>query len=152
MHKIVDELYRYRGTWDLDPQGVVWLRIFRENGMIPVVVLSELPANVSTSVTNMAEFLVPDILRRYLPERFEEEVPAIIIEHYVEERTPTGRLGRKATWDRLLFASWTPRVTELAGVTRLTIGVPDWAHLTEVEVIALVGAEEVAAQPPRGSE
>jgi hypothetical protein len=144
----VDELYHYRGTWDLDPRAVVWVRIFHDDGMIPVVVLSELPANVSTSVTNMAEFLVPEILRRYLPERFEEEVPAIVIEHYVEERTSTGRLGRKATWDRLLFASWTPRVTELAGKTRLTIGEPDWAHLTEAEVMALIGAEEVAARPP----
>jgi hypothetical protein len=149
MRKIVDELYHYRGTWNLDPQGVVWVRIFREDGAIPVVVLSELPANVSTSVTNMAEFLVPEILRRYLPERFEEEVPAIIIEHYVEERTPRGRLGRKATWDRLLFESWTPRVTQLSGTRRLTIGEPDWVHLPEDEVIALIGAVDVAAKPPK---
>jgi hypothetical protein len=148
MRKIVDEPFHYRGTWDLDPNGVVWVRIFTEDRKIPVVILSELPANVSTSVTNMAEFLVPEILRRYCPERFEEEVPALVLEHYVEERTPRGTLGRRATWDRLLFASWTPRMTELAGKTRLTIGVPDWVHLSEDEVISLIGAEEVAAQPP----
>jgi hypothetical protein len=27
--------------------------------------------------------------------------------------------------------------------------VPDWEHLAEAEVIALIGAEEVAAQPPK---
>lgn len=148
MRKVVDELYSYRGTWDLDPRGVCWVRIFTADGKVPVVILSELPANVSTSVTNMAEFLVPEILRRYLPERFEEEVPAIVLEHYPTEYTPRGAIGRKATWDRLLFASWTPRVTELSGTTRLTIGVPDWMHLAEDEVIGLIGAEEVAARPP----
>jgi hypothetical protein len=43
------------------------------------------------------------------PHRFEELPPAIFLEHYVEERTPEGQLGRKATWDRLSFHSWAPR-------------------------------------------
>jgi hypothetical protein len=149
MRKIVDELYHYRGTWDLDPRAVCWVRVFVEDGKIPVMILSELPANVSTSITNMAEFLVPEVIRHYLPQRFEEIPPAIVIEHYVEERTSTGRLGRKATWDRLLFGSWTPRVTQLSDTLRLTFGAPDWEHLTEAEVIDLIGAEEVKAQPPK---
>ncbi len=149
VRKIVDERYHYRGTWDLDPNAVCWVRVFVEDGKIPVMILSELPTNVSTSITNMAEYLVPDILRRYLPERFEEIPPAIVIEHYPEERTPTGRLGRKASWDRIVFDSWMPRVTRLSGTSRLTFGVPDWEHLAEAEVIALIGAEEVAAQPPK---
>jgi hypothetical protein len=149
MRKVVDKLHHFRGTWDLDPNAVCWLRIFTDDGKIPVVILSELPANVSTSITNMAEYLVPEVIRHYLPERFEEIPPAIVIEHHVEERTSTGGLGRKAIWERLLFGSWTPRMTQLSGTTRLTFGAPDWEHLTEVEVIDLIGAEEVTAQPPR---
>jgi hypothetical protein len=57
----------------------------------------------------MAEDLAPALIQRHFPQRFEELPPAIFLEHYVEERTPQGRLGRKPTWDRLSFHSWAPR-------------------------------------------
>jgi hypothetical protein len=41
------------------------------------------------------------------------------------------------------------RMTYLSSATRLTFGEPDWEHLSEQEVIDLIGAEEVAALPPR---
>jgi hypothetical protein len=105
MPKTADYLYAFRGTWDLEPRGVCWVRVFEEPGQTPVIVMGELPRIRSTSVTNMAELLAPELLQRLFPHRFEELPPAIFLEHYVEERTPGGRLGRKATWDRLTFHS-----------------------------------------------
>jgi hypothetical protein len=69
------------------------------------ILISELPHNTSRSATNMAEYLAPALIQRHCPHRFEELPPAIFLEHYVEERTPAGRLGRKPTWDRLSFHS-----------------------------------------------
>jgi hypothetical protein len=76
-----------------------------------------LPPDIVTpmSVTNMAEYLAPELIQRHFPPRFEELPPAIFFEHYVEERTPEGRLGRKAAWDRLSFNSWAPRRVWLSG-------------------------------------
>ena len=81
--------------------------------------MGELPQNTSTSVTNMAEYLAPELIQRHFPQRFEELPPAIFLEHYVEERTPAGRLGRKSTRGRLSFHSWAPRrVGLLLGLDR----------------------------------
>ena len=84
-----------------------------------------------------------------VPQRFEELPPAIFLEHYVEERTPQGRLGRKATWDRLSFHSWAPRRVWLSGQERIAFGDPHWEHLPEHEVEALLGREEMRALPPQ---
>lgn len=148
MPKTADYLHRFRGTFDREPRGVCWVRVFEEDGQTPVIVMGELPQNTSTSVTNLAEVLAPELIRRHFPERFEELPPAIFIEHYVEERTPEGRLGRKATWDRLSFQSWTPRRVWLSGQERLSFGEPQWTHLPESEVEALLGREEMQALPP----
>ena len=109
MPKTADYIYAFHGTWDLEPHGVCWVRMFEEEGQTPVIVVSELPQNTSTSVMNMAEHLAPELLQRHFPHRFEELPPAIFLEHYVEERTPEGHLGRKATWDLLSFHSRAPR-------------------------------------------
>jgi hypothetical protein len=37
------------------------------------------------------------MIQRHFPQRFEELPPAIFLEHYVEERTPQGRLDHKPT-------------------------------------------------------
>ena len=39
----------------------------RQFGQRPVIVCSELPENTGTSVTNMAEHLAPEVVRRFLP-------------------------------------------------------------------------------------
>ena len=77
--------------------GSVGCGSFEEANQTPVTVMGELPQNTSTSVTNMAEYLAPELIQRHFPQRFEELPPAIFLEHYVEERTPQGRLGRKPT-------------------------------------------------------
>jgi hypothetical protein len=84
------------------------------------------------------------------PHRFEELPPAIFLEHYVEERTPKGRLGHKPTWDRLSFHSWAPRRVWLSRQERIAFGDPHWEHLPEHEVEALLGRDEMQALPPQG--
>jgi hypothetical protein len=74
--------------------------------------------------------------------------PAIFLEHYVEERTPQGGLGRKATWDRLTFHTWRPRRVWLSGQERLSFSEPQWEHMQESDVEALIGQEELRAMPP----
>jgi hypothetical protein len=66
---------------------------------------SELRQITSTSVTNMAELLAPELVQRHFRQHFEELPPANILEHCIEERTFDGRYVRKATWDRLIFHS-----------------------------------------------
>ncbi len=149
MPKTADYLYAFRGTFDREPHGVCWVRVFEEAGQTPVIVMGEPPQNTSTSVTNMAEYLAPELIQRHFPQRFEELPPAIFLEHYVEERTPQGRLGRKPTWDRLSFHSWAPRRVWLSGQERIAFGDPHWEHLPEHEVEALLGREEMQALPPQ---
>jgi hypothetical protein len=100
----------------------------------------------------MAEHLAPELIQCHFPHRFEEIPPATFLEHYVEERTPEGRLGRKATWDRLSFYSWAPRRVWLSGQERIVFGEPHWEHLPEHEVAALLGREEMRALPPEVPE
>ena len=57
--------------------------------------------------------------------QFSEELPpAIFLEYSVEERTPQGSMGRKATWDRLSFHSWVLRRVWLSGQERISFGDP----------------------------
>jgi hypothetical protein len=148
MPKTADELYRFRGTFDQEPHGVCWVRVFEDEGKTPVIVIGELPQNTSSSVTNMAEYLAPELVQRHFPHCFEAIPPAIFLEQYVEERTPHGRLGRKATWDRLTFHTWRPRRVWLSGHERLSFGEPQWEHLPGREVAALIGQEELRALSP----
>jgi hypothetical protein len=41
----------------------------------------------------MAELLAAELVQRHFPHRFEELWPSILLEHYIEERTPEGRRG-----------------------------------------------------------
>jgi hypothetical protein len=110
--------------------------------------MGELPQNTSTSVTNMAEYLASDLIQRHFPQAFEELPPAIFLKHHIEERTPQGRPGCKATWDRLSFHSWASRRGWLSGHERIAFGEPHWEHMPEHEVEALLGKAEMTT-PPR---
>lgn len=77
MRKSADYLYAF-GTWDLEPHGVCWVRVFGEEGQAPVIVMGELSQNTSTSVTNMAEYLAPELIQRHFPQRFDHEPPPLL--------------------------------------------------------------------------
>jgi hypothetical protein len=143
MHKTADYEYAFRGTWDREPKGRCRVRILEAVGTPPVLILTELTANPSTSVTNLVEVLAAELIARHFPHRFEVvgEEPVILIEHYeplCDE--PRGRRGQP-TYDRVVFGSWAPRRVWLGGQERLSLGEPDWHHLAYEEVRTLLGAE-----------
>ena len=78
------------------------------DAVVPTV-KSELSWNTSTSMIDIADYEAPELIQCHFPHRLEELPPAIYLDSCIEERTPNGRLGRMATWDRLSFHSWTPR-------------------------------------------
>jgi hypothetical protein len=100
-------------------------------------------------VTTMAESLTPELIQRRVPQRFDTLPPAIFLEHDVAERTPEGRLGRKAPWTRLSFQSWAPRRVWLSRRERIPFGDPHWEHLPHREVEMLIGRDEMHPLPPR---
>ncbi len=82
--KLYDGPFRYRGLWDTEPAAVCRVRLFDRGPAPPVLVISEAPDNPSSSVTNAMEFLAPEAIRHFCPERFEFEEPVILLEHYPE--------------------------------------------------------------------
>jgi hypothetical protein len=145
--KRFDGEFRFRGLNDREARGVCRLRLFERGGEAPVLVLTELPDNPSSSVTNTMEFLAPEAIRAFCPGRFEHEEPVVLLEHYPEERTPSGRIAHEETWDRVSFRSWAPRRVWYGGQERLSFGEPDWRRLPIEEVIGLIGEEEVRRPP-----
>jgi hypothetical protein len=141
--KTHDYEYAFRGTWDTTPKGRCRVRILQERGKVPIFILTELNTNPSTSVTNMVEHLVPELIARHLPHRFEVvgEDPAIVVEHYEPLKDATSGRGGKPTYDRVTFERWIPRRVWLGGRERLSLGEPAWKHLPEEEVRTLLGAE-----------
>ncbi len=78
--KLYDGPFNYRGFHDREPAPVCRVRLFHRGNGTPVLVLSEDPANPSTSVTNAMEFLAPEAIRHLCPERFEWAEPVVLLE------------------------------------------------------------------------
>lgn len=64
---IIETIHTYGGFWG--STGHCGLQIFPGSDGIPVVILTELPSNDSTSVTNLIESLAAEVLEQYLPDR-----------------------------------------------------------------------------------
>jgi hypothetical protein len=148
MERTHDYIHEYLG-YHL-PGGRCRIRVYQGAGRIPVIVASELPDNPNTSITNMAEYLAPEILIKHFPERLEEDEPAIWIEHYAPPEHK-GRRG-KPDFSRVRFANWTPRVEIKwnAGklVRRLKFGQPAWEYLAHQDVEQLIG-QPIDADPQK---
>jgi hypothetical protein len=158
--KTHDLEYAFRGYWSPDtPDGKCRVRILQNDGAPPILVITELLSNRSTSVTNAMEWLAAELVGKYLPHRFEAlgEPPAIVVEHYPPRPGMRRGLRDAATYDLVTFASWRPRRVRVSGgFERITLGEPDWRHLPPAEVRALLGdeaddlpAETVAASAQR---
>ena len=153
---VLDERYAFRGTYDTEPEGLCRVRILAHRGQPPVMVITELIDNPSTSVTNLVEILAAELIARHLPHRFEVvgEDPVTLIEHYEPMRSArTGRRGHP-TYDRVTFQSWAPRAIWFGGQQRLALAEPDWRHLPDHEVRQFLGEEAddlpQAPLPPDG--
>lgn len=100
--------FSVHGRWNLTPQGVCSVRVFEEEAPTPDIVMGELPLNRSTSVTNMAEHLAPELIQCHFPTASKQRSRR-------SSGALHGHLGREATWDRLSFHSWVPRRVWLSG-------------------------------------
>jgi len=130
--KTHDYIHYYRGYWS--DGGKCRIRIYREDGLAPVVVCSQLPDNDNTSVTNMAEYLAAEIIKeRSLP------TPLTWIEHYPEHE---GEIGE---YSLVRFSSWELTEVCLGGVWRYRLGSPRWSPRRPKDVEVLI--EEVGEQP-----
>jgi hypothetical protein len=93
--QIIETVHAYNGFWG--STGHCGLQIFPGRDGIPVVILTELPSNDSTSVTNLIESLAAEVLEKYLPHRLGQTPPFHCIEHYPETR------DRGETFDQVGF-------------------------------------------------
>lgn len=139
--KTADYRYAFRGTWDREPEGVCRVRILEAENDPPIVVLTELHENESTSVTNAIELIAAELIAKHFPQRFEViDDPIILIEHHPPVVEIGGR-RRPATYDRVVFRSWVPRRVWLGGQERRSLEGPDWRHLPPDEVRDFLGDE-----------
>lgn len=109
------------------------VRVFEPPGRAPVIMVTELPENRNTSVTNLAEYLAAELLERHFPERVGLPEPVVWIEHY----PPRGKDGDD--FDRVEFADWRPRNERFNNRWRRRVGEPEWRRLTPAQVSALIG-------------
>ena len=117
--------------------SLFWIR--RRNG--EVLVDTEARDNPNTSVTNTIDYLVAELIQKHFAQRFEEEEPAIIFEHYEPVRGERLRRNRHG-YDRVSFQSWAPRLDRMTGVERLRLGHSEWRFTPAREVALLIGEEE----------
>jgi len=134
MKKTYDYVHHYRGYWS--DGGKCRIRIYQEEGQVPMVICSQLPDNDNTSVTNMAEYLAAEVIEEHsLP------TPPVWIEHYPEHG---GRIGE---WSLVRFSSWEAEEVLLGGMwRRRVVGSPRWSHLAPGEVERLTGGERNAIE------
>lgn len=130
---MVDEEYNFYGFYDRNPEGRCRVRIVEKIGGGHVVIITELPDNQSTSVTNLMEFLAPEIIREFFELPFEELEGPTIVEHYpADQRNPE-------TYDLVSFSKRYPHKVWLGGRERLSFGEPEWTHLAKETLVAMVG-------------
>jgi hypothetical protein len=123
--KTHDYVHRYRGYWT--DGGRCRIRIYQEEGRSPVVICSQLQDNDNTSVTNMAEYLVAEVIEEHdLP------TPLVWVEHYPEHE---GEIGE---YSLVKFPDWEFMAVCLGGVWRNRVGSPAWSPLSSEEVDLLV--------------
>ena len=109
------------------------IRVYRsdEDGDAPVVVCSELPDNRGMSVTNAAERIAAEVLKRHgLP------VPV-----WVEQRTAETAHGSEERFALVVFSDYELRELPPYLGVRLTIGEPTFKPLDRASVEVLLGQE-----------
>ena len=100
---------------------------------VPVVIVSEIPDNPGTSVTNAIEQIAAEVMDAH---RFAMGRAPVFVEHY----PPRAAGGRDETFDLVDFAHHEVREVMRGGIWHKEIGSPTWAHLSRREVEVLVGS------------
>ncbi len=101
-------------------------------GDAPVVIVSELPDNAGTSVTNAIEQIAAEVIDAH--SLAFERVP-VFVEHYPPEATGRG----EETFDLVVFGHHEVREIVRGGVWRKELGPPTWKPLGRCSVEVLVG-------------
>jgi hypothetical protein len=83
VRKTHDYIHHYRGYWSDGDKCRI--RIYGDDGQAPVVVCSQLPDIDNTSVTNMVEYLVAEVI-----EEQDLPTPLVWVEHYPEHKGEIG--------------------------------------------------------------
>jgi len=124
--KTHDYIHYYMGYWSNG--GKCRVRIHQEDGYDPVVICSQLPDNNNTSITNMVEYVVAEVVE-------ERGLATLLtwIEHYPEHE---GEIGE---YYLVRFSSWEPKEVCLGGVWRYRIGSARWSPLRREEIDVLIG-------------
>ena len=130
-----DFVHEYRGYHNLPSRCRI--RIYQQDGRVPVVIAPELAENPGTSITNMAEQLCAEVIRAHFPARFEEAEPVHWIEQY--ERTAAELRRDETEFALVTFHSVAPRRVRRYGTDRLQLGTPRWTHLPRARIEALIG-------------
>jgi len=128
-----DFRHSYRGYYH--DGGICGVRIYQDvdrPGTPPVLVLTELPENDNTSITNLIEVLTAELIAAYLPSALETDELPVVVEHYPVR----GHLSEH--YDRVTFDSWRPRIEHRYGGDRIRLGVPEWRRLMPWELEALI--------------
>src|SRR6266571_7056871 len=81
--RVLEVIYEYHGLWT--PGALCGLQIFFSAIDVPTVVLSEIPYNRNTSVTNLVECIAAEVLQKYLAGQIEKNPPFHCVEHYPRE-------------------------------------------------------------------
>lgn len=134
---LIDERYEYRGYHSQG--GVTRVRLYDHQGAAPIMLLTELPENTNTSLTNLLEYLVAEIGTLLMPHRFDDEEPFTVIEHYPAQPQRHSRELLDERFAQVTFEDWKLRRQWLGGVERKRIGQPTWTHLTDADLVALLG-------------
>ena len=102
-------------------------------GGAPVVIVSELPDNPGTSVTNAIEQIAAKVMDAH---SLAMGRAPLFVEHY----PPRATGGRDETFDLVVFAHHEIREVMRGGIWHKEIGSPTWYHLSRREVEVLVGS------------
>ena len=155
MQKTRDYEKTFRGFDEDD--GVYRVRLYEdESGQeTPVVVISDLPENTSTSVTNIIEVLAAEVAEElgvvWADTRFIEHVPRTEVQ--LQEGIPE-------TFARVTFSAFKAAVAGfveirpvfVGRVQRPSFGKPEWRHATREEVAEMLGEDIGGDSLPAGRQ
>lgn len=98
----------------------------------PVVIVSELPNNPGTSVTNAIEKIAAEVMDAH---RSSVGRAPVFVEHY----PPIVTGGRDETFDLVVFATYEVKDVMRGGIWHKELGSPTWKPLDRCTVEVLVG-------------
>lgn len=150
MRKVMDYEHGFFGLWS--PGGVCRVRIYAGEDETPAVVLTELAKNRNTSVTNMVEVLAAEVSERH---RFLNEAretgddgapPFLVILHHPRTEDEL-RWGVRPSFCSVTFASYEAKRTHSYAMKnhgktppyRPRLGTPIFVHISDAEVLSLIG-------------